>query len=235
MLNHGAKLNFASKTKRNQKRKYYLCNVYPIPEAPMGGGWADIYTYKGVTVRFGFDSVRIWQFEQKLSKTKQRERLMRCIIYSPHWLRTIMSFVVKRVFYIHTQAWGFRRCSFRQLGRCQSLYTVERVTGLAPRFSCIYTNPFINHTNMAAVGKKTLFMDSILLLSETAGKVGQKCKVSVTTGDAYSGYYRGYCESTREHPLTLRLEISEEEAKRIGTPWLREIGVPYDVITNVSF
>ena len=208
MLNHGAKLNFASKTKRNQKRKYYLCNVYPIPEAPMGGGWADIYTYKGVTVRFGFDSVRIWQFEQKLSKTKQWERLMRCIIYSPHWLRTIMSFVVKRVFYIHTQA---------------------------PRFSCIYTNPFINHTNMAAVGKKTLFMDSILLLSETAGKVGQKCKVSVTTGDAYSGYYRGYCESTREHPLTLRLEISEEEAKRIGTPWLREIGVPYDVITNVSF
>ena len=110
MLNHGAKLNFASKTKRNQKRKYYLCNVYPIPEAPMGGGWADIYTYKGVTVRFGFDSVRIWQFEQKLSKTKQWERLMRCIIYSPHWLRTIMSFVVKRVFYIHTQAWGFRRC-----------------------------------------------------------------------------------------------------------------------------
>ena len=36
--------------------------------------------------------------------------------------------------YICTQAWGFRRCSFRQLGRCQSLYTVERVTGLAPRF-----------------------------------------------------------------------------------------------------
>lgn len=110
MLNHGAKLNFASKTKRNQKRKYYLCNVYPIPEAPMGGGWADIYTYKGVTVRFGFDSVRIWQFEQKLSKTKQWERLMRCIIYSPHWLRTFLSFVVKSAFYILTLAWGFRRC-----------------------------------------------------------------------------------------------------------------------------
>ena len=35
--------------------------------------------------------------------------------------------------YLH-HTWGFRRCSFRQLGRCQSLYTVERVTGLAPRF-----------------------------------------------------------------------------------------------------
>ena len=70
----------------------------------------------------------------KLSRTKQRERLMRCIVYSPHWLRAILSFVVKSAFYIRTQAWGFRRCSFRQLGRCQSLYTVERVTGLAPRF-----------------------------------------------------------------------------------------------------
>ena len=46
----------------------------------------------------------------KLSRTKQRERLMRCIVYSPYWLRTILSFVVKSAFYIRTQAWGFRRC-----------------------------------------------------------------------------------------------------------------------------
>lgn len=78
-------------------------------------------------------------------------------------------------------------------------------------------------------------MDSIQLLSETAGKVGQTCRVSVSTGDAYSGIYRGYCESTREYPLTLRLGISEAEAKRIGTSWLREIGVPYDVINNIEF
>ena len=45
-----------------------------------------------------------------LSKTKQRERLMWCIIYSPHWLRAILSFVVIRAFYILTLAWGFRRC-----------------------------------------------------------------------------------------------------------------------------
>lgn len=78
-------------------------------------------------------------------------------------------------------------------------------------------------------------MDSIQLLSETAGKIGQRCSVSVSTGDTYTGIYRGYCESTRENPLTLRLGISEEEAKRIGTSWLREIGVPYYVITNVNF
>ena len=46
---------------------------------------------KGVTVRFGFDAVRIWQFEHKLSKTKQRERLMGCIIYSPYWLFILRS------------------------------------------------------------------------------------------------------------------------------------------------
>lgn len=46
----------------------------------------------------------------KLSRTKQRERLMRCIVYSPYWLRAILSFVVKSAFYIRTQAWGFRRC-----------------------------------------------------------------------------------------------------------------------------
>ena len=78
-------------------------------------------------------------------------------------------------------------------------------------------------------------MDSIQLLSETAGKFGQQCSVSVSSGDTYSGYYRGFCESTREYPLTLRLGISEDEAKRIGTSWLREIGVPYDAITNIQF
>ena len=59
---------------------------------------------------------------------------MGCIIYSPHWLRTILMFVVKSAFYILTLAWGFRRCSFRLAGQCEGLYTVERVTELAPRF-----------------------------------------------------------------------------------------------------
>ena len=86
---------------------------------------------------------------------------MRCIVYSPHWLRAILSFVVKSDFYIRTQAWGFRRCSFRQLGRCQSLYCVERVTELAPRFH-VYIPTIINHVNMVAVGKRRIIgMSSI--------------------------------------------------------------------------
>ncbi len=78
-------------------------------------------------------------------------------------------------------------------------------------------------------------MDSIQLLSETAGNFGKKCSVSVSTGETYSGYYRGYSDSTRENPLTLRLGIGENEANRIGVSWLREIGIPYDVITDVKF
>ena len=59
---------------------------------------------------------------------------MGCIIYSPHWLRTILLFVVKGAFYILTLAWGFRLCSFRLTGQCEGLSIVERVTEPAPRF-----------------------------------------------------------------------------------------------------
>ena len=60
---------------------------------------------------------------------------MRCIIYSYHWLQLVLQpFVVDAVYYILTSAWGFRRCSFRLVGQCESLYSVERVTEQAPRF-----------------------------------------------------------------------------------------------------
>lgn len=63
------------------------------------------------------------------------ERLTRCIIYSSHWLRTILLFIVKSAFYILTLAWDFRRCSFRLVGQCESLYSVERVTEQALRLN----------------------------------------------------------------------------------------------------
>ena len=78
-------------------------------------------------------------------------------------------------------------------------------------------------------------MDSIELLKETAGKFGQTCNVSVSNYDTYSGMYRGYCESTPEAPLSLRLQISKAEAERIGIPWIKEIGIPYDVIIKIEF
>lgn len=54
-------------------------------------------------------------------------------------------FVVKSAFYILTLAWGFRRCSFRLVGQCESLYSVERVTEQAPRFFVCIQN--INQSN----------------------------------------------------------------------------------------
>ena len=81
---------------------------------------------------------------------------MRCIIYSPHWLRAILSFVVNSAFYILTLAWGFRRCSFRQSGQCEGLYGVERVTEQAPRFFvCI--SEWISSTR----SQLTLFVNGI--------------------------------------------------------------------------
>ena len=65
----------------------------------------------------------------RLSKTKQRERLMKCIIYSPIGFGRFCRLLSIRVIYIFTLAWGFRRCSFRQSGQCEGLYGVERVTG----------------------------------------------------------------------------------------------------------
>lgn len=89
---------------------------------------------------------------------------------------------------------------------------------------------------MGAIDKINLiFMDSIELLTKTAEKNGQKCSVHVTSGDVYLGHYCGYCESTKENPLTLRLSIDAKEAERMGISWMREIGVPYDVITRISF
>ena len=38
-----------------QSKIVTFVSYIPIPEAPMGRGWADIHMVKGVFVRFGFD------------------------------------------------------------------------------------------------------------------------------------------------------------------------------------
>ena len=38
-----------------QDKSVIFVTSIPIPEAPMGRGWADIHMVKGVFVRFGFD------------------------------------------------------------------------------------------------------------------------------------------------------------------------------------
>ena len=82
----------------------------PIPEAPMGRGWADIYIVKGVS-----DALVLTIRElRKLicqSRTKQQGTSHGCIVYSPHWLRLHFAFVAKKGYlYTFTHTWGFRRC-----------------------------------------------------------------------------------------------------------------------------
>lgn len=78
-------------------------------------------------------------------------------------------------------------------------------------------------------------MDSIELLERLGGKFGKECKISVTTGDTYSGLYYGAEAINAEIPLLVKLKISAEERKRIGVPsGMEVIGISYDVITDVE-
>ena len=112
----------------------------PIPKAPMGRGWADIYIVKGVS-----DALVLTIRElRKLicqSRTKQQGTSHGCIVYSPHWLRLHFAFVAKRVFiYLHIRgAFGVAR--FGLTGQCEGLRIVERVTDwLHVLLFCIFAN-----------------------------------------------------------------------------------------------
>lgn len=64
-----------------------------------------------------------------------------CIICYQEWFDAWKGVEALRVGHIFASAWGFRRCSFRLIGQCEGLQTVERATGLAPRF--VYMSVFI--------------------------------------------------------------------------------------------
>lgn len=58
----------------------YFCFVLPMLKASMGRGGVDLHIGKRRFVRFGFDELESRKFIDK-SRTKHKERLMRCIIY----------------------------------------------------------------------------------------------------------------------------------------------------------
>ena len=55
MLNRGLNHTLPAKQSGFQGKSVIFVTSIPIPEAPMGRGWADIHMVKGVFVRFGFD------------------------------------------------------------------------------------------------------------------------------------------------------------------------------------
>lgn len=58
----------------------YFCFVLPMLKASMGRGGVDLHIGKRHFVRFSFDELESRKFIDK-SRTKHKERLMRCIIY----------------------------------------------------------------------------------------------------------------------------------------------------------
>ena len=97
-----------------------------MPEAPMGRWrWADIYI-KGVSVRFGFDVLESRKFK-RLVKNKATRSAPGMIVYTPYRLLVGNSDIaccrlpVAAVVIYTTSTWGFRRCSFRLIGQCESL------------------------------------------------------------------------------------------------------------------
>ena len=95
----------------------------------MGRGWADIHMVKGVFVRFGFDAIRTSQLQTDCQKQSNAERLMRCIIYCPHWLRTFYRSLSRvHSIYLHWRgAFGVAR--FGKLGdaRASTRGTSDRI------------------------------------------------------------------------------------------------------------
>ena len=110
MLNQTLKLRFVRQIKSFSKQNYYLCSVY-THTGSLDGQRLGRHTYG----KRRFCTLWFWRYKNLANSTtsqeqSNKERLMRCIIYSPHWLRAILSFVVNSAFYILTLAWGFRRC-----------------------------------------------------------------------------------------------------------------------------
>lgn len=82
-------------------------------------GWVGLHTDISV-----FWTLWLWRSKNlarsnSLSKTKQRERPLGCLYTSP--LTLLIEGAVRVVDLIYSSAWGFRRCSFRQTGQCESL------------------------------------------------------------------------------------------------------------------
>ena len=125
---------------------------------------------------------------------------MGCIIYSPLWLRTYLRSLVGRMNYILTSAWGFRHCSFRQTGQCESLYYVERAAGWLHVFVFVYPRNIILTANQGAVG--------LFLTIKTMKAVGILCILFLTMYTAPS-FAQISKEQAKERKMLMKSSKSE--------------------------
>ena len=119
----------------------------------MGKGWADIHIGKR-----RFWTLWFWRFKNLANSSTSQEQsngnAPRDVLYTALIVFGCQKHsLVGRVYYILTSAWRFRRCSFRLVGQCESLYSVERVTEwLYAFFVCInLINEYLKEDNGAFV------------------------------------------------------------------------------------
>ena len=118
--------------------------------------WAEVgqtYIHKGVTVRFGFDAVRIWQFEQSCQEQSNGNASWGVLYTAPIGFERFYR-PLSRVFpiYVHRRgAFGVAR--FDNLGDARAFTAWNEWQDWLHVFMYIY-QPFIKHANMVAVGKK---------------------------------------------------------------------------------
>ena len=87
---------------------------------------------------------------------------------------------------------------------------------------------------MRRVRRRGFFMDSIKLVEKIWGNYGKKCRILVINDDIYEGMFMG-AESFYGTPLFIKLQISKEEANRIGAYCMSLIGINYDLIKEIEF
>ena len=110
MLNQDWEWHFAYQRKHFSKQKCYLCTVFIHTESPDGQRLGRHIYIKGVTVRFGFDAIRTSQLQTDCQKQSNGNAswgvLYTAIIGFGRFFRPLS----RRMIYIFTLAWGFRRC-----------------------------------------------------------------------------------------------------------------------------
>lgn len=103
----------------------YICSN-PMPIIPYVEGSGGIHIHKKALLDALVLTIQESRKFKQLVKNKATGTPQGCFICTA---RSVPYCIIReRVDYIQTSAWGFRRCSFRQTGQCESLYSVERVT-----------------------------------------------------------------------------------------------------------
>ncbi|MBQ2366150.1 MAG: hypothetical protein II293_03215 [Bacteroidaceae bacterium] len=94
-----------------------------------------VHVHKGVTVRFGFDAVRTSQLQTNCQEQSNGNAPWDVYIQSVLAIDEMVN--VFGVLYIH-QRGAFSVARFDNLGQCEGLYSVERVTDWLHAFLYMY-------------------------------------------------------------------------------------------------